>query len=164
MPERGRLWVAFERLAHTALPSIDYCAQYPGTIVSQNGQLFDFQPDSTKLPGIQGIGFYSGSPGITFNVNTSQNPRAVLFFENANPAAPALSCWGNPGLLSLAIGPGASLGAARVTDPVVANAEMIAWMAQVVLQCGNNTPPIVIPAGPTVIATIQSGSTITTIA
>ena len=94
MSEQGRLKQALERFVQATLPQVDYYAQYPGTIVAQSGQLFDFQPDSPDLPGLQGLAFYSGTPGVTITVDTSQNPRAVLFFQDHDPAQPALSFFG----------------------------------------------------------------------
>jgi hypothetical protein len=119
--EEGRLKQALERFVQATLPQIDYFAQYPGTIISQNGQLFDFLPDSPAVPGLQNLAFYSGTPGVTLTVDTTQNPRAVLFFQNHDPAQPALSVFANPGLKTYAlmaeeslsfIAPAVALGAA----------------------------------------------------
>lgn len=178
MAEEGRLKQAIERFVLSTMSGVDYLAQYPGNIVSQSGQLFDFQPDSPSVPGLKNLAFYSGTPGITLTVNPAQQPRAVLFFQGGDPSQPALSFFSNPGLETytltagqkvtvasplVAIGNGASLAAARVTDPVAANGLMTAWMAQVVAQCAAATPPIVIPPGPAVLGSIQSGSSEVTI-
>jgi hypothetical protein len=106
MGEQGRLKDAEEKFILQTLPGIDFNAEYPGTIVAQNGQQFDFQPDDPDLPGIQGLDFYTGSPGISITVDPTASPRAVLFFEGGNPGAPKLSCFGNPGLLSYQISAG----------------------------------------------------------
>jgi hypothetical protein len=163
MAEEGRLKLALERFVEATIPGIDYLAQYPGTITSQSGQLFDFTPDSPKVPGLQGLKFYSGSPGITFTVDTSANPRAVLFFEGGVPSGAALNCWGNPGLATLQIG-GSGPAAARVGDLVTIT---VADIAALTLVAGPSKLPVTattpIPAG-TETSAISTGSKITQIA
>ena len=100
MAEEGRLKMALEKFVEQTIPGIDYLAQYPGAIVSQNGQTFDFQPDSKDVPGIAGLSFYSGTPGVSITVDPTQRPRATLFFENGNPKSPALAFFANPGLVT----------------------------------------------------------------
>jgi hypothetical protein len=163
MAEEGRLKIAFDRLVSARLPLVDYAAAYPGTIVAQNGQTFDFDPDSDKLPGIQGIGIYCGAPGISFTIDPSQSPRAVLFFAGSSPAGAALGMWGFPGLVSLQIGSNASLAAARVTDKVeIALTDLL----QFVFTAPSGGGPCVVTGGivGTPATSIVTGSTITAIA
>lgn len=134
MSEEGRLKTGLEKFIDQAIPGVDYLAQYPGTIVAQNGQLFDFQPDSSKLNGIQGLAFYSGTPGIQITVDTSAQPRAVLFFQGGSPSAPALSFFGNPGLSTLSltaesslslVAPAVNLGSASATLGVARDGDSV---------------------------------------
>lgn len=160
-PERGRLWIALKQLTEAALPQVDYAAHYPGAIVKQNGQLFDFQPDSDKLPGIQGIGIYVGIPGVTFVVNTSENPRAVLFFENVSPAGAKLGLAGYNGLLSLSIGANGPA-AARVGDKVTITLDDLLQFQWGVSGAVATPTGSIVPGSET--STISTGSSITTIA
>lgn len=99
MAESGRLKDAEEKFILQTLPGLDFYGSYPGTIVAQNGQTFDFQPDTDLLPGVKGLTFDLG-PGVEVTVDTSQNPRAQLYFQGGNPSLPALALAGNPGLAS----------------------------------------------------------------
>ena len=114
----GRLQDAENAIILQALPGVDFLALYPGVIISQSGQLFDFQPDSPKLPGFKNLKFYSGSPGVEITVDPTQSPRAVLFFEGGSPAGAALAFFSFAGLSLLQLGVNATKGAARVGDPV----------------------------------------------
>jgi hypothetical protein len=157
--EEGRLKMSLERFVQQTIPGIDYFAEYPGTIISQSGQTFDFLPDSTKVPGIQGLSFYSGSPGITFTVDTSQSPRAVLFFGGGVPSGAAISCWGNPGLATLQIG-GSGPAAARVGDTVtIALDDLLQFTWTVAMGVAVPTGSVTGPK-----TAISSGSSITSIA
>jgi hypothetical protein len=109
MSESGRLKIALERFIQATIPGVDYLAHYPGTVVAQNGQAFDFEPDSATVPGVQGVPCFAGCPGLTFMVDPSQSPRAVLFFPDGTPASAALGFWGSPGLISLSLSASDSL-------------------------------------------------------
>ena len=171
MSEEGRLKLSLERFIEHALPGIDYLAQYPGTIQAQNGQLFDFLPDSAKVPGIQGLAFYAGTPGIQITVDLSMSPRAVLFFAGGDPSGAALSSFGNPGLHALSIsasdevdilapsvkvGDNASLAAARETDPVASATSMTTWISSVTAYINGIAPGTLVP--PTDFGTVSGGS------
>lgn len=159
MAEESRLKMALEKFVQQTIPGVDYLAQYPGTIVAQSGQTFDFQPDSPKVPGVSGLKFYSGFPGVTLTVDPSKSPRAVLFFENGDPGAPALAFFGNPGLQSLVIGPLVSAQpAAREGDMVsvtftMADAALILTGASPGAPCSSAAPF-------TLTGTITSGSAV----
>ena len=90
-------------------PRIDYLARYPGTIVSQSGNLFDFQPDSPNLPGMSGLPVRFGMPGVTVQLNLANKPRCLLGFDGGNPSAPYLELWEQPGLSTLTMDPLASI-------------------------------------------------------
>ena len=173
MSEEGRFKTAIERIIEQTIPQVDYFAQYPGVIVSQSGQTFDFQPDSPNLPGLTGLKFYSGTPGIEITVDKTKTPRAVLFFENGSPAAPALSVFSAPGLATIKltasteidllaptvkVGNNATLNAARKTDAVSAATSMAAWIQAVITAwAGNTGAPVTIPP-PTDFGLISGGS------
>ncbi len=159
MGEQGRLLEAEERIIVQTVPDIDYKAFYPGTIVSQNGQLFDFQPDSDKVPGQQGLKFYSGSPGIEITVDTNASPRAVLFFQNGDPRGAALAFFDFPGLSLLKIGNNATQGAARVNDPVEVSLTLVALSSFVFTAPSGGGPCTVTGGDQTLDGQITGGST-----
>lgn len=173
MAEQGRLKLSLALFVKQVFPGIDYRAQYPGRLVAQNGQLFDFQPDSPKVPGIQGLPFYSGTPGVEITVDFNQSPRAVLYFRNGVPAGAALALFENPGLATfkltaeteidvlaplVKVGNAATLAAARVTDPVAAATSMASFITAVIAAfAGNSGVPVTIPP-PTDFGVISAGS------
>lgn len=173
MSEDGRLKDAIEKFVVQTLPGINFYAQYPGAIISQTGQTFDFQPDDPSMPGVKGLSFYAGSPGIAITVDTTQSPRAVMFFAGFQPSAPALGLFGNPGLAKLSIsasqeidllapavkiGNNATLEAARKTDAVQAATSMAAFITSVIAAFAANagTPETIQP--PTDFGVISGGS------
>lgn len=99
MAEAGRLKDAEEKFIEQTLPGIDYLAHYPGTIVSQSGQTFDFQPDSDRVPGLQGLTLNTG-PGVEVTIDPLASPRATLFFANGDPGLPQLAIGDTPGLVT----------------------------------------------------------------
>jgi hypothetical protein len=103
MANQGRLKQTLDNFVAQSIPGVDYLASYPGTIISQSGQAFDFNPDSSIMPGLQGLSFYGGHPGITITIDPAQNPRAVLFFAGGDPRLPSLCLGGSAGLLALTI-------------------------------------------------------------
>jgi hypothetical protein len=102
MAESGRLKDAEEKFIEQTLPGIDYLAHYPGTIVSQSGQTFDFQPDSDRVPGLQGLTLNTG-PGVSVTIDPLESPRATLFFANGDPGDPQLALGDTPGLVTYEI-------------------------------------------------------------
>jgi hypothetical protein len=173
--EASRLKSAFELVVEQTLPGVDFYAQYPGTIIAQNGQLFDFQPDNPVWPGIQGLKFYSG-PGVTLTLDISMKPRAVLFFENYQPSSPALGLLGNPGLVThslnasqeidilaptVKVGNNATAAAGRVGDEV----QVTIPTGTVIVSVTPGPPAVGVPnpAPITLTGTITAGSSEVTI-
>ena len=105
MPSEGRLKESLTRFVQSVFPNFDFLAFYPGTInaAGSSSNTFDFTPDNPAVPGLQNIPMFTGSPGYTVTVDTSQNPRCFLFFAEGDPTQPGLALWALPGLQTLQI-------------------------------------------------------------
>lgn len=137
---------------------------YPGTIINQRGSnSFDFQPDSPLVPGMAGIPIQNPTPGITFTVDTTKNPRALLGFQDKDPQRPVILLWEAPGLSSMTFDPQATINmgpasapVGRVGDSVSVTIPMgalaIATTGTATSQTGTNSAPL------TVTGTITAGS------
>lgn len=92
------------------LPRFDYMARYPGTVVAQTGtNSFDFQPDSSAVPGVSSVPVRLGMPGLTLHLTLGSKPRALLGFAGGDPSAPFLDLWEQPGLDSITVDPAAAV-------------------------------------------------------
>ena len=126
--------------------AIDSWLQGGGVQVPTNGRLHDIT-DIVALPGLRSV-----KQAITV-----QRGAATWYIGTDSGAAPWIRLQKAPATATLEgstvnLGEGATLGVARQTDPVITNAQWIAWFGTVGTFIG--TPP----PGPT-IGTIQSAST-----
>jgi hypothetical protein len=105
-----RIKKALANFVESCLPRIDYLATYPGRVVAQGGtNSFDFQPDSTKVPGVSGVPVRFGLPGVSVQLALGSSPRATLAFAEGDPAQGFLDLWEQPGLSSLTVDPSATV-------------------------------------------------------
>lgn len=131
-----RLKQAFDQSVEAALPNVDFFALYTCQVVSQNADgTLDLQPNSASLPSQKNIPFRCGIPGVSITVQSGA--QVLLGWENGSPSVPYCGLWltGATGDLqsltiaiagalalnaqgNITIGEGASLAAARATDPV----------------------------------------------
>ena len=145
MSAQGRLQESLAKFIESVFPNFDFMAMYSGVInaAGPNPNTFDFTPDSKLLAGLQSVQMFTGVPGVTITVDTSQSPRCFLGFAGGDPTQPYLALWAIPGLSTylmkaevsieltnnsadvLLTGPNTILnkgvlGVARITDEVVA--------------------------------------------
>lgn len=147
-------------------PRFDYFARYPGTVVKQGGNnSFDFQPDSTRVPGLSGLPVRFGLPGVSVQLALNSRPRCLLGFFGGDPTQPFLDLWEQPGLNALTVDPSAdvNLGPAaaavgRVGDAVAPTSDMTTWMSQVAGAVNTLVPGSVAPPAPITFANISAGS------
>lgn len=90
--------------AKAQFPRDLYSRLWGGVVVSQlAANSFDFQPDDPRIPGLSGIPIRLPFPGFSLTLDAMQTPRALLGWENGNPALPQLLLWESPGLEQLGI-------------------------------------------------------------
>lgn len=72
-------------------PRLDLLALYPAVAVSQSGNSVDVTPDDTRIPGIQGVPIFSGTPGVTATV--PDGTRVLLGFRGGDRRLPYVAMW-----------------------------------------------------------------------
>ena len=100
MSAQGRLQESLAKFIESVFPNFDFMAMYSGVInaAGPNPNTFDFTPDSKLLAGLQSVQMFTGVPGVTITVDTSQSPRCFLGFAGGDPTQPYLALWAIPGL------------------------------------------------------------------
>lgn len=165
-----RLKQAFDAGVEAALPGVNFQALYTCTVVAQNSDgTLELMPKSGSLPanGYKHIPIRYGVPGVKITVQAGA--QVLLGWENGDPSVPYAALWvtGAAGDLqdltidaagNITIGQGATLAAARATDPVSVATSMASWISAVTSAWGSNSGiPVTIPP-PTDFGQIQSGS------
>lgn len=88
----------FRKLVRAALPRIDYYATYFGKVVKWHSgdQTIDITPTDPRLPGMAGIPFRHGLPGVTADVaiGVTEGATVAITWLNGDPSQPVAFLWG----------------------------------------------------------------------
>ncbi len=141
--EQDRFKLALERFVRAASPNFDFYSWHAGRIVAPGSVAgtFDFQPDSSRLPGLQDVPLKTGIPGITLKLNPGVSPRCFLFFEEGRPDKPELALFDKAGLLGVQIAADVSI---NLNAPAVALGP--SWLSFVTALTGASDPAVVAAA------------------
>jgi hypothetical protein len=89
-------------IIRATLRRIDYYAQYPARIVSQNGDgTLELAPDDGRIPGLSNVPIRYGLPGVTAKVNPGGH--VMVAFEAGDARRPVATLWDDAALKSIEI-------------------------------------------------------------
>ena len=98
-------------------PCVDYLAQYPAKVVTQNGDgSLELVPDDTRLPTYSAVPIRYGVPGVSAQV--APGARVLLGFAGADPQKPIAELWESASVVSLTV-TGATVNLATGTGTIV---------------------------------------------
>ena len=145
MSAQGRLQESLAKFIESVFPNFDFMAMYSGVInaAGPNPNTFDFTPDSKLLAGLQSVQMFTGVPGVTITVDTSQSPRCFLGFAGGDPTQPYLALWAIPGLSTYLMKAEESITLEINTDGIPGAQEILS--GQNIQLNPNTTIPSVVP-------------------
>jgi hypothetical protein len=84
----------FQALMRAAFPRIDYYATYFGKVVAWDfaHQTVDVTPSDPRLPGMSGVPFRHGLPGVMADVASGAS--VAITWLDGDPSRPIASSWG----------------------------------------------------------------------